>query len=47
MLELYQFALTKLHVNYMFWMHVPKPANSSAYDWFDALPVIAAHPTLN
>jgi hypothetical protein len=47
MLELYEFALTNLHVNYIFWMHVPKPANAAAYDWFDALPVIAAHPTLN
>ena len=47
MLELYQFALTNLHVNYMFWMRIPKPANASAYDWSDALPVIAAHPTLN
>jgi hypothetical protein len=46
-LELYEFALTKLHVNYMFWMHVPTRVNSSAYDWFDALPVIAAHRTLN
>jgi hypothetical protein len=47
MLELYEFALTKLHVNYMFWMRIPQPANSAAYDWNDALPVIAAHPTLN
>jgi hypothetical protein len=47
MLELYDFALTKLHVNYMFWMRIPRPANSAAYDWNDALPVIAAHPTLN
>jgi hypothetical protein len=47
MLELYNFALTKLHVNYMFWMRIPKPANSAAYDWNDALPVIAAHRTLN
>src|SRR5579862_3167976 len=47
MLELYQFALTNLHVNYMFWMRIPKPANAYAYDWSDALPVIAAHPTLN
>lgn len=47
MLELYEFALTKLHVNYMFWMHVPTPVNSAAYDWFDAVPVIAAHRTLN
>jgi hypothetical protein len=45
--ELYNFALTKLHVNYMFWMRIAKPANAEAYDWQDALPVIAAHPTLN
>ena len=45
--ELYNFALNKLHVNYMFWMRIPKPANADAYDWFDALPVIAAHPALN
>lgn len=47
MLELYNFALSKLHVNYMFWMRVTQPANAAAYDWYDALPVIAAHPTLN
>jgi hypothetical protein len=47
MLELYDFALTKLHVNYMFWMRVLQPANSAGYDWYDALPVIAAHPSLN
>ena len=47
MLELYQFALTRLHVNYMFWMHIAQPANSASYGWTDALPVIAAHPTLN
>ena len=47
MLELYGFALSKLHVNYMFWMRIPKPANSAAYDWYDTLPVIAAHRTLN
>ncbi len=47
MLELYNFARTKLHVNYMFWMRVPRPVNSAAYDWYDALPVIAAHRTVN
>lgn len=48
MLELYQFALTNLHVNYMFWMRIaPKPANSPSYDWDDAVLVIKAHPTLN
>ena len=46
-LELYQFALAKLHVNYMFWMPIPKRANVNSYDWDDALPVIAAHRTLN
>jgi hypothetical protein len=47
MLELYQFALTKLHVNYMFWMRIPEPRFSDSYDWEDALPVIKAHPKLN
>jgi hypothetical protein len=47
MLELYQFAFTKLHVNYMFWMRIPRPANSLSYDWTDAMPVIAAHTALN
>jgi hypothetical protein len=47
MQELYGFALTKLHVNYMFWMQIPQPVNSAAYDWYDALPVIAAHRALN
>jgi hypothetical protein len=47
MQELYGFALTKLHVNYMFWMQVPHPVNSAAFDWYDALPVIAAHRALN
>jgi hypothetical protein len=47
MLELYQFALTKLHVNYMFWMRIPEPRFPDSYDWEDALPVIKAHPKLN
>jgi len=47
MLELYTFAVTKLHVNYMFWMRVPRRVNAAAYDWYDALPVIAAHRTFN
>jgi hypothetical protein len=47
MQELYTFALTKMHVSYMFWMRVPRPVTSAAYDWFDALPVIGAHRTLN
>ena len=44
MLELYNYAMTKLHVNYMFWVRVTK---SVAYDWTDALKVIEAHPRLN
>jgi hypothetical protein len=47
MSELYKFALTNLHVNYMFWFRTTRPANSESYDWYDALPVIAAHPKLN
>ena len=47
MLELYNYALTKLHVNYMFWVRITKPATAPGYDWNDALPVIAAHPNLN
>jgi hypothetical protein len=48
MLELYNFGLTNLHVNYMFWMRIaPKPPTSDSYDWFDALPVIQMHPKLN
>jgi len=34
-------------VRYMFWVHVPDPAVPGAYDWTDAWPVIAAHPTIN
>ncbi len=45
--ELFNFAKTKLHVRYMFWVHVPAPAVPGAYSWLDALPVIAAHPTIN
>jgi hypothetical protein len=47
MQELYDYARTNLHVNYMFWMRIPRPAYADSYDWFDALPVIAMHPTLN
>jgi hypothetical protein len=45
--ELFDFALTKLHVNYMFWVRLPKPLQPGSYDWLDALPVIAANPTFN
>jgi hypothetical protein len=45
--ELYKFAVNNLHVNYMFWFRITRPAHSDSYDWNDALPVIAAHPTFN
>ena len=44
MLELYNYAMTKLHVNYMFWVRITK---SPGYNWTNALPVISAHPQLN
>ena len=47
MAELFSFARTKLHVHYMFWVHLPSPPVSGAYDWLDALPVIAANPNIN
>jgi len=43
--ELFDFARTSLHVNYMFWVRVTRPNPAGAYDWDDALPVIAANPT--
>jgi hypothetical protein len=45
--ELFSFAKTKLHVHYMFWVHLPNPPVPGAYDWLDALPVIAANPVIN
>ena len=47
MTELFNFAKTQLHVHYMFWVHLPQPPVPGAYDWLDALPVIAANPTIN
>ncbi len=47
MAELFSFAKTRLHVHYMFWVHLPQPPVPGAYDWLDALPVIAANPTIN
>jgi hypothetical protein len=41
MLELFDFARTKLHVNYMFWVRVTHASKAGAYDWTNALPVIA------
>lgn len=42
--ELFNFALKKLHVNYVFWTRITTPAKPDAYDWNDALPVIANSP---
>lgn len=47
MTELYKYAKTDLHVNYMFWVRLPTPAPADSYDYYDALPVIQAYPTLN
>jgi hypothetical protein len=45
--ELFRFARDDLHVDYMFWVRVPKPDPSDSYALPDALPVIAANPTFN
>jgi hypothetical protein len=47
MLEIYQYAKTELHANYMFWVRLPKPNPADSNDYYDALPVIQAHPTIN
>ena len=43
MTELFNYARTRLHVSYMFWVRVTKPTPKDAYDWMDAVPVIAAN----
>jgi len=45
--ELYNFALTTMHVNYIFWMRTTTAENTAAYDWYNALPVIAANATFS
>lgn len=45
--ELFKFARDDMHVNYMFWVRLPKPSPSDSYDWEDALPVIANNPLFN
>jgi hypothetical protein len=47
MTELYKFAKTELHLNYMFWVRIPTPEVAGSYTYFDALPVIAANPVIN
>jgi hypothetical protein len=42
MTELFNYARTKLHVSYMFWVRVTS-GPKGAYTWLDALPVIAAN----
>jgi hypothetical protein len=45
MTELFDYARTQMHVNYMFWVRVTKASPADAYDWMNALPVIAANPS--
>jgi len=45
--ELFNFAVTKLHVNYVFWTRITTPAAPGAYDLSDALPVIANSPVFS
>jgi hypothetical protein len=42
--ELFRYARDELHVNYLFWVRVPKSRYADSYDWYDALPVIQANP---
>jgi hypothetical protein len=43
--ELHAYARDKLHVDYLFWVRVPKAQPADSFDWYDALPVIQANPT--
>ncbi len=43
MTELFNYARTRMHVSYMFWVRVTSPSPRDAYDWLDALPVIASN----
>ncbi len=45
MQELFHFARDKLHLNYIFWTSVPN--SSTAYDTYDAYPVIENNPAFN
>ena len=42
--ELFRFARDKLHVNYIFWVRIPKSSPSDSYNWHHALPVIESNP---
>ncbi len=43
--ELFNYARTTMHVNYMFWVRVTKASPADSYTWDNALPVIAANPS--
>lgn len=42
--ELFRYARDKLHVDYMFWVRIPKDPVAGAFNWYDALPVIESNP---
>ena len=42
--ELFNYAKSDMHVDYMFWVRVTQASPSDAYTWDDALPVIATNP---
>jgi hypothetical protein len=45
--ELFRYARDELHVDYMFWVRLPKPSPWDSYAFPDALPVIANNPTFH
>lgn len=45
MTELFNYARTKMHVNYMWWVRLPGVQEKGSYDYNDALQVIAANRT--
>ena len=42
--ELFAYARDKLHVDYMFWVRIPKEPVAGGYDWYDAVNVVRANP---
>ena len=42
--ELFKYSRKRMNVNYMFWVRLTRPSPSDAYDWTQALPVIANNP---
>ena len=45
MQELFRYARDDMHVDYVFWVRLPKPSPWDSYAYPDALPVIANNPT--